>query len=165
MLNFNQLSNFNKANQRIWLYQFASKLNTHQLSDIEESLKHFAENWNSHGQSLNAKTTILASHYLLISVDENTFEASGCSIDKCTHFLKEVNETYNLDLFNRLMIGIYKNESLLFFTKTELQEALANGVISSEDFFIDLSISKGQDLDHILKPVHQAWFYPSIHHA
>lgn len=159
MISFKDLAYYTKPNQRIWLYQFSRNLSEDQINHIDQTLLEFVATWSSHGQPLNASHAILEGHYILISVDENVFEASGCSIDACTHVLQKMNAAYELDLFNRLTIGIYKLGQLQFYTKSQVQEQLAKGSLSSEDLFVDLSISKGSELAYLLKPIHQSWFY------
>jgi len=163
MISFSELSHFIRPNQRIWLYQFERSLNEQQIKEIENTLQTFVTDWSSHGQALHAKYTLLEGHYILISVDENIFEASGCSIDKCTHVLQKINTEYSLDLFNRLIIGVYRLGRLNFYTKQVIQKQIAKGEISAEDLFVDLSISTGNALTHMLKPIHQSWFYSSRH--
>ena len=80
-----------------------------------------------------------------------------------THVLQKINTEYSLDLFNRLIIGVYRLGRLNFYTKQVIQKQIAKGEISAEDLFVDLSISTGNALTHMLKPIHQSWFYSSRH--
>lgn len=165
MISFTEFNNIIGPKSKIWLYQFNKLLPKASMSNIENKLEEFASKWESHGTKLEAKAFILEHHFIIIAVNEASFEASGCSIDKSVQLLRSINKEHDLDLFNRLKIAVVKNEHVVFFTKAALQQELITGKLSFEDFYFDLSITSGKEINSILKPLHQSWFYQSIVNA
>jgi hypothetical protein len=162
---FKDLETLIGTRSKIWIYQFKKELVIQDLQNIDTKLALFANTWESHGTKLDAKAFILENHFVIIAANEAHFEASGCSIDKSVQVLRNVNEEYKLDLFNRLNIAVVKNERIQFYSKAELQEELLKGNFSFEDFYLDVSVVSGNDISNLLKPLHQSWFYKSMVNA
>lgn len=165
MILFSELENYISPNCKLWIYQFKKDLSEIQLLEIDSSLTEFTKNWESHGQKLEATSLIIENHFILLAVNEVIFEASGCSIDKSVAVLKNIDYKFELDLFNRLNIAIQKKKKFDFYTAMEIQKKLSQGMISTEEKFVDLSISHSDQLPQILKPIHQSWFYKTPKHV
>lgn len=87
---------------RVWVYQNTKEINGEDLPKIEAALQGFVSNWKSHNHALEAEAKVLQGRFLILAVDEGKEAASGCSIDTSVQFMKELERTYGLDLFNRM---------------------------------------------------------------
>lgn len=89
---------------RVWIYQSQTEI----AKDVQESLQRdmnlFVSNWANHGKGLHGDSFILENYFIVLVVDESKINASGCSIDSSTRFIKEMEKKYNLDLLNRLKV-------------------------------------------------------------
>lgn len=97
---------------RIWIYQANRLLTESETAQINELAKQFVASWNSHGTQLVANITLKNNLHLVVSVDESHKDASGCSIDSSVRFVKALEEQFNLDFFDRMMVAYYSDNQI-----------------------------------------------------
>lgn len=89
---------------RTWIYQSQSEIPKEIQDSLQEDLDGFLMNWANHGKGLHGNAFILEDYFIVLAVDESKINASGCSIDSSTRFIKEMEKKYSLDLLNRLQV-------------------------------------------------------------
>jgi len=97
---------------RVWFFTFKRELDDKEESELTDSLNLFIKDWSSHGIQLEAGFDLIERNYLVVAADEERKDASGCSIDKLTRFMMEIDKTYELGLFDRLKILIEPKTSI-----------------------------------------------------
>src|SRR3954466_10284215 len=90
------------SDSRIWIYQSNRTFSGQEISVIEERAKQFLETWTAHDNALRASFEIRYNHFLLIMIDKNYAQASGCSIDKSVHFIQSLEKEFNITLMDRM---------------------------------------------------------------
>jgi hypothetical protein len=92
------------ANARVWVYQSDRNLSDIELQGVQQYLESQLEQWAAHGAALVGSVALLYNRFIIISVDEMHNQASGCSIDASTRWLKELGAALNVDFFNRTIV-------------------------------------------------------------
>ena len=72
------------ASARLWIFSSPVPLDTDLLLP---PLQEFIRSWTAHQQDLRASASLSEGYFMLLAVDEAQTSASGCSIDKATHFV------------------------------------------------------------------------------
>lgn len=143
---------------RVWIYQNSKEIDPDQQAKISESLDLFVSQWSAHNQPLSAHGEIRHDRFIILVVDEGQNMASGCSIDASVHFIRQVEEVHQLDLFDRMVFSFQKNESVSTVKKSEFSRLYAAGVINDETWVFDNLIKTKEELDTTwLKPLGQSW--------
>lgn len=103
---------FNKMpdHARVWVYQADRNLSEAEMQYIQQSLDAQINNWAAHGAALVGSATILHNRFVIVSVDENHNQVSGCSIDASTNWLKNLGAEMNLNFFDRSVAYIQDDE-------------------------------------------------------
>ena len=146
------------ADARVWVFQSNKNLSDVEVKAIENSGLSFIADWTAHGASLKASFDVLYNRFFVIAVDEKQAVASGCSIDKSVHFVKDLEKQYHLNLFDRLQVAYRKgNEitscSLLEFGKLASQ----NSVNESTTVFNNMVNTKSSFDTEWEVPLKQSW--------
>ena len=89
---------------RLWVFVGDRKMSETEISWLNESLTQFVSSWQTHGKSLDAVGFVLHETALVIVANENAVKASGCSMDKINHFVKEAGSQLNIDFFQRMNV-------------------------------------------------------------
>lgn len=97
---------------RVWIYQSNKWFNDDEVSQIEQKLTQFLENWNNHGEGLKGSFTIKYNQFIILAVDEGHKEASGCSIDSSVRVIKDIEQTFNADLMNKLLVSFKIDDNI-----------------------------------------------------
>ena len=85
---FNTLSD----NARLWVYQSPRVLTESERGEILSASNVFINQWTAHGNNLQASLTIKYDQFLLLAVDEEIHNATGCSIDSSVAFIKTLGQ-------------------------------------------------------------------------
>jgi hypothetical protein len=143
---------------RIWIYQSNRPFPPEEVSVLKDYVNRFAQNWVSHNRQLRAVGDVLFDRFIILMVDETQADASGCSIDKSVHFLKQVEQAYGVDLFDRLIFTWKEGDQVCSATRDEFSRLYAEGVISDETLVFDNLVKTKGDLEKAwLKPLGQSW--------
>jgi hypothetical protein len=103
---------FNKMpdHARVWVYQTDRNLSDAEVQYIQQTLDFQINNWAAHGAALVGATAVLHKRFVVVSVDENHNQASGCSIDASTNWLKNLGTEMSLNFFDRSVAYIQGDE-------------------------------------------------------
>lgn len=116
---------------RIWIYQSDRSLTTHDVEKINEMSQTFLEDWAAHGASLKSSFKVLHDRFVVIGVDEQYNQASGCSIDASVALIKGLESSLKVNFFDRSKICFLKNDQIFDLPMTKIKENISNGTIDS----------------------------------
>lgn len=140
LVKFNELPD----NARIWVYQSNRPFNENEKSEIELKLNNFLSQWTAHGSDLNAGFTIEYNRFIVIGLDQDAHNATGCSIDASVHFIQQLEQEYNVDLLDKMNVSYKQGEfiaykTLLDFKKMAKEKAVSPNTIVFNNLVNDLS--------------------------
>jgi hypothetical protein len=119
-------------NSRVWVYQSDKKLTDNEVLQIKVLLDNFATSWTAHNNQLKAKAEVRYNRFLILVVDENQAGASGCSIDKSVNFMKQLQDQFNINLFDRFNLAYRDGEEILSAGRNDFETLLKDGKIGTE---------------------------------
>ena len=116
---------------RVWVYQADRSFSIADEKMIAQVLTDFCSRWEAHGQPLRASFKVEFHQFIILSVDENIAEASGCSIDGSVRTLKELGNQMLIDFFDRTKIAFMFGGKIEIYPLNELGSLFATGQLSS----------------------------------
>jgi len=119
------------ASARVWIYQANRTMTDAEVSQIETTLQPAVSKWAAHGASLLASVKVLYNRFVLIALDENQNEASGCSIDASTRWFKDLGNQLNIDFFDRSQAYV-DGEEIKTFSIFQPKKAIESGLVSAD---------------------------------
>lgn len=114
---------------RVWIYQSNKEFDQLQMKELNDQLKDFTANWSAHNQQLNASFEVKYNRFIVLIVDEAQAGASGCSIDKSVHLMKEIEQKFNVNLFDRFNIAYKVNDNVISVNRNDFEALIAKGEI------------------------------------
>lgn len=148
---------------RIWIYQCNRELKADEVSEIKKLAENFVGEWTAHQQTLHASFDILHHIFLILAVDENKSDASGCSIDKSVNFVRQLEKHFNVSFFDRLGVAFRigqevkvktLNDFLNFYNQENLTDSLP--------VFNNLLITKEEMKTKWEVPLKESWVKSKI---
>lgn len=119
-------------NSRVWIYQSDRKLTDTEVQQAQQHLDNFTTQWTAHNNQLKAKAEVRYNRFLILIVDESQSGASGCSIDKSVHFMKQLEQQFNINLFDRFNLAYRDGEEVLSLPRHEFEELLKQGKLNKD---------------------------------
>jgi hypothetical protein len=132
---------------RLWIYQSTRPFNEKEETVLKSQLNAFTTEWTAHSKQLCAAGDVLYNQFIVLAVDENQAGASGCSIDKSVKFMQDIENQYDVQLFERMN-----------FASSDFKRLYTEGGISADTLVFDNLISSVGALKTAwLKPLMQSW--------
>lgn len=149
---------------RVWVYQSNRDFTNEELVKLNERIKHFCENWNTHGHPLESSYNIIFNRFIVLAVNEDFETASGCSVDSSVRFIKELEKEFNVDFFDRMKVCyINKQNQLQSFNFHQLFPLLNSGELDLEtSVFNNMVTTKAEFVSNWLSPLKESWMAPFI---
>jgi len=145
-------------NERIWIYTISQELTNEQLVDFKNHCQKFINGWTAHDVSLDANFELYQNRLLLFKVNEEKYNASGCSIDRQLRFVKELELVFSVELLNRLLVAYENNNQVEVVKSSQIKELLADNIISGNTLVFDNTITESRQLETNWKqPLHHTW--------
>lgn len=145
-------------NERIWIYTLSKELSNEQLVDFKNRCQDFVNGWTAHDVSLDASFELYQNRLLIFKVNEDKYNASGCSIDKQLRFVKELEQTFVVELLNRLLVAYENNHQVEVVKASQIKDLLAANSITSNTLVFDNTITESSQLTSKWKqPLQATW--------
>lgn len=148
----------NYPNSKVWIYQADRPFTTTELLEINDLLKNFTTTWQAHGQNLSAGFEIIYGLFIILWVDENDAKPSGCSIDSSVRLIKEIEQKYSVDLFNRFNMAWKEQGEVKVAKREDFERLVLDGTIQNETIVFNNMITNGADLENKWEvPFSKSW--------
>jgi len=115
---------------RVWIYQANRSFSESELSELGEKLNVFIEAWTAHGKDLQSGYKIVYKRFIVIALNQNLNNATGCSIDASVHFIQELEKEYNVDLMDKMNVSYKQGEFIAFKTLLDFKKMAKDKAVS-----------------------------------
>jgi hypothetical protein len=112
---------------RVWVFIGARALDATESQWVNEQLSAFTNSWQTHGKAMNATGFVFAHHALVIVANEEGVQASGCSMDKINHLVRQMGSELGVDYFERMNTLVWDNNTWVIssFSPTETRRTVS----------------------------------------
>ena len=146
------------ANTRVWIYQSTRPFSDMELTVLRSQISGFVSEWSAHSKQLAAAGDVLFERFLVLAVDESQEGASGCSIDTSVRFLKDIENQYNTQLFERMNFAYLVGEDVEVVPSSSFSKLYTEGVINDSTLVFDNLVQTIGDMKkNWLKPLSASW--------
>lgn len=147
------------AQARIWIYQSNTALTAEQVAEANTRLQQFVAQWLSHGKKVQAWAKLLHQHFLVIMVDEDQEAPSGCSIDSSVALVKELEQAFEVDFFDRMTFTYLQEDGTVTTAdRATFADLYSQGKIGEETLvFNNLVATKAAFEDAWKIPLRESW--------
>ena len=135
-------------NSRVWVYQSDKQLNDADVIKLQIMLDNFTTCWTAHNNQLKAKAEIRYNRFIILIVDESQAGASGCSIDKSVRFMKDIEEQFGINLFDRFNLAYRSDEQILSVPRHTFEELISNKTIDANTIVFNNMVQNLTELEN-----------------
>ena len=108
IVNFKSL----EKNSRVWVFQSLDFIDDRLVEEIKEKISSFLSKWKSHQKDFKSSFEIRYNTFIIIAADEANL-VSGCSIDSLINFIKDLENSYELQLLDKLHVKYIENGKII----------------------------------------------------
>jgi hypothetical protein len=132
---------------RVWVYQANKNLTDSQVQSIQQILENQIANWAAHGAPLAGSVQVLHHRFVIVTVDERQNQASGCSIDASTRWLKDLGAEMNIDFFDR-SVAFLQNNELKMAEIGKIKSLVINEILTPDTLIFNNLVSNIQEFNN-----------------
>jgi hypothetical protein len=145
-------------NSRVWIYQSNRIFTLSEVLEIEELLENFTKSWLSHGAQVTGYSNLFFGQFIVLMADETAAGVSGCSTDSSVRLIKNIEQDYNVNLFERQTLAFVVKERIQLLPMEQLNYAIENNFINSETLYFNNTVETKQELlNRWIVPVKESW--------
>jgi len=148
---------------RVWIYQSSRLFSIGEALEIEDMLNDFVEQWRTHGAKVKGYANLLFGQFVVILADETATGVSGCSTDSSVRLIKDIEQKFKADMFNRQNLAFVIKEKVELLPLTQLKYAVENDFINADTrYFNNLVQTKDELINNWIIPVKQSWLTKKV---
>lgn len=143
---------------RVWIYQSSRLFSMGEALQIEDLLNHFVANWKSHGDPVKGAAYLFFGQFIILMADERATGVSGCSTDSSVHLVKEIENLYKVNLFDRQNLAFVVKDKIQLIPLSQFTYAVENNFISADTLYFNNTVLTKEALEtNWLIPVQESW--------
>lgn len=131
---------------RVWAYQCNRSFTLNETLEIEELLQNFTANWNSHGRVVKGFANLFFGQFIIFMADETATGVSGCSTDSSVRVVKNIEEDYQVQCFDRETLAFAVDERIQMIPLSFLNYEIDSGIITADTLYFNNTILTKKDL-------------------
>lgn len=145
------------ADSRVWVYTGSRSFTEKETDLIIQLLTQFCEQWVAHGHPLLSSFQLLENQFVIMAVNEDYHNPSGCSIDSSVGVLRKIHETTGIDLLDRKRVPFLVNQKIELIPLAHLKIQFQQGILQADTLtFNTLATTKSQ-LQNWKIPAESSW--------
>src|SRR5664279_4123936 len=146
------------ASSRVWIYQSSRLFSISEAFDIEDMLNEFVGSWHSHGVPVKGYANLFYGQFIILMADETASGVSGCSTDSSVRLMKEIEQKFQVQLFDRLLLAFLINGKVQLLPYSQLDFAAENQFISRDTMYFNNTVQTKRELEEKwLLPLKESW--------
>ena len=117
---------------RIWIYQSNRRFNSDELELVTNKTKQFLEQWAAHGTGLQAGFEIKYERFIVIAVNQDEQNATGCSIDSSVRFIQDLEKELDVELLDKMNVAFKQGDFVNFKNLIDFKTMAKSGAIGKK---------------------------------
>lgn len=146
-------------NSRIWIFPSSEEIDFRTKVKIRERLVKFISDWTSHNKNIQASFELPYNRFIVIALNQNLQNASGCSIDALMNLIQIFEKEFNMILLDRMNV-LYrdKTKKIEYLTlKDFIVKVKSKSINSKTVVFNNLVINKEEYMKSWEVPALNSW--------
>jgi len=115
---------------RVWIYPSDRPFREEEYTKLKEALTDFLSSWTAHNQKLEAGFDLPYNRFIILGLNQEKVQASGCSIDASVHFIQELEKAFELSLLDKMNVTFKQGEYLAHKTLEDFKKMANERAIS-----------------------------------
>jgi hypothetical protein len=143
--------------KKVWIYLSDKELKGDLLMAVKSAGEQFVQSWKAHEMPLSATFEIVNDRFIVVSVDETQYNASGCSIDKLLRLIKQLEADHQLQLLNRLLVGYKTQSGVEVIPSSLVKEKLQSKQLDENTLIYNVAASNSNEFANWMQPLKETW--------
>ena len=132
---------------RVWIYQADRTFSVEEAALVEQLLRKFVSQWEAHQHPLQASYLLRYQRFIVLAVNPDFHEPSGCSIDNSVALIRQIEQHFGVKLFDRLTLAFWENNEVKTLKSKDLKAKIAQGEFGIDTVIFDNTVQNKVGLE------------------
>jgi len=143
---------------RVWVYQANRTFSVDEMVEISRKIDEFIEGWNAHGTSLEAGYEMTYNRFIIIGVNTEVQNPTGCSIDTSVRMIQDLEQTYNVDLMDKMNVSFKNGEFVAYKSLVDFRKMIKSKSVSAKTIVFNNLVNTKEEYIHNWEvPMTESW--------
>jgi hypothetical protein len=148
---------------RVWIYQSNREFTGQETIQIKNILAEFTRQWQSHGVPVVGAAHVFFNRFIILMADETATGVSGCSTDSSVRMIKEVENKFKVDMFERTQLAIILNGKIELLSLDYLQSVIKEKLVTGKTPYFNNLVQTKEELENgWIIPIEQSWLMKKV---
>lgn len=145
-------------NSRVWVYQSNRKFTAQEALQIEDILKNFCKEWDSHGSAVTGYANLFFGQFIIVMADETNLKIGGCSTDSSIRLMKNIEKDFGIELLDRQSLAFMVKEKIQLLPLDLVNYSIENHFLTADTLYFNNTILTKKDLmTQWIIPIKESW--------
>jgi len=135
------------GDSRVWIYQANRPFTISEAQQVTDLLKAFVKEWKSHGTPVKGYGNLFFGQFIVLMADESASGVSGCSTDSSVRLIKEIEQRFQIDLFDRQLLAFLIKDKIELLPLSQLGYALEKGFLNGDTLYFNNIVQTKQEVE------------------
>lgn len=144
---------------RLWVFPSSRPLTEEEMSRLLVEVDTFLDGWAAHGVPLTSGREMRADTFLLVGVDEDASEPSGCSIDALVNRLSALGDELGIRLVDHAPVWYRDADEVRAASRGEFRTLALEGTVDDATVVFDTALTRLSELraTGLERPARDSW--------
>jgi hypothetical protein len=143
---------------RVWIYTGTRAFTQAEEKSVRELLESFCAKWAAHGEALRTSFKIEKRQFIVMALDEDFQNPSGCSIDSSVGILRQIHAATGINFLDRSVVPFLIDNQVVLASLPTLKARFTSGELKSDTLtFHTLATTKGEWESNRTIPAEKSW--------
>ncbi|WP_404812692.1 ABC transporter ATPase [Capnocytophaga canimorsus] len=143
---------------RVWIYQSNRSFTSEEIIEIENQLKTFLAHWSAHGSGLESSFELRYNRFIVIAVNQEVHQASGCAIDEQVRFIQQLEKQYQVDLLDKMNVSYKQGEYIAYKNLSDFKKMAKERAVSANTIVFNNLVTNKYEYEHFWEvPMSESW--------
>lgn len=144
---------------KVWIYPSSRKFYNTEIEGLESSIKSFVENWQKEDENFKASYQFLYNRFIVLVVEYSETAISNAVIDASVSFVLELQETYNVELLDKMNVCFKQGEFVQYKELKDFKKLLKNKALTGKSIIFDNLVNNNYDFKNFWEmPIEDSWY-------
>lgn len=133
---------------KVWVYPSSRKFYPTEIEEVEQKVKAFAEIWKAADHNFKVSYKFLYNRFIVFIADVSETTITNADIDASVSFILELQETYKVDLLDKMNICFKQGEFVQYKELKDLKKLIKNKAVTGKTIIFDNLVNNKEDFDN-----------------
>ncbi|MDP5106046.1 MAG: ABC transporter ATPase [Polaribacter sp.] len=133
---------------KVWVYPSSRKFYPTEIEEIEQKVKAFVESWKAADHNFKVSYQFLHNRFIVFIADVSETTITNADIDASVAFILELQETYKVDLLDKMNVCFKQGEFVQYKELKDLKKLIKNKAVTGKTIIFDNLVNNKEDFEH-----------------